>query len=117
MTWQEAKAVAERHLEHLALPPRLDGLTVQITDYEDEALLRFIKAEEPDITLHGQRMINQAFTRLLRKRGARTLTVPVRAADYFAWLGRFGIADGPSARAQYISWLTCPEPKFSPRPP
>ena len=115
MTWKQARIVAAQHCARINVPRRLDGVTVLITEYNDEDTLRFLKVEEPDITLQSQRMINQAFAREMYKRGARIESIPVSIADYFAWLGKFGIKDGPANRAQYVSWLTCPEPKFEPR--
>ncbi len=81
-------------------------MRVLITDYQDEQMLRFIKPEEPDITLAGQQMLNEAFAGEIRRRGGRVEFIPVRASDYFAWLGKFDLRDGPDNRAQFISWLT-----------
>jgi hypothetical protein len=114
MTWKQARIIALQHIARLNVPRGLDGVTIVITDYDDEDLLRFIKVEEPDITLESQRMINQAFAREMRKRGARIERVLVNVNDYFSWLGKFDLTDSPAMRAQYISWLTCPEPKFTP---
>jgi len=116
MTWKQARIIAAQHAARINLPRRLDGVTALITEYDDEDTLRFLKIEEPTLTLSSQRMINQAFARELRKRGARIQFVPVNIADYFGWLGRFGFTDNPGMRAQYISWLTCSEPKFDPQP-
>lgn len=115
MNWQTAKEIAEAHIHRLGVPAQMDDVKVQITDYDDEDTLRFLKTEEPDITLASQRMINQAFAREIRKRGARVEFVPVNIADYFAWLGKFSLTDSAGNRAQFISWLTSPEPKFTPQ--
>jgi hypothetical protein len=113
-SWKQARLVARRHIERLNLPSRLDGCTVQITDYDDEDTLRFLKVEEPEITLQSQRLINQAFAREMRKRGATVVLVPVRMNDYFGWLGRFDLKDEPANRAQFIAWLTAPAPRPQP---
>lgn len=115
-TWKQAKLVAGRHIARLNLPADMTGTKVLITDYDDQDTLRFLKTEEPEITLQSQRMINQAFARELRKRGARIQFVPVNVSDYFGWLGKFGLTDSNAMRAQYISWLTCPDPKPQPIP-
>jgi hypothetical protein len=114
MTWKKARMIALQHLARLQIPRRLEGITMQITEYDDEDTLRFLKAEEPDLTLESQRMINQAFIREVRKRGARIQSVPVRINDYFAWLAKYDLPNNAGNRAQYISWLTCPEPKATP---
>ncbi len=101
----------------LRLPGRLDGATVLITDYSDEETLRFLKTEEPDITLDGQRMLNEAFADEMRLRGGRVEFVPVNVSDYFTWLGKFSLADSPANRAQFISWLTSQESKPAPSAP
>jgi hypothetical protein len=111
MTWKEAKLIAVNHIRRLGLPRRLDGVLVLVTDYDDEGTLRFMKPEEPDITLQSQRLINQAFRREMRKRGARVRSVKVVRSDYFAWLARCKLKDSPANRAQFISWLTAPDPK------
>lgn len=114
MTWKEARIIAAQHCARVNIPRQLDGQTVLIPDYNDEHTLRFLKTEEPEITLASQRMINQAFGREMRKRGARLEFVRMDIAEYFAWLGRFGLKDSNHMRAQYSSWITCPEPKFQP---
>lgn len=115
MTWKQARFIAVGHLRRLQLPAQLHGSRVQLTDYDDEETLHFLKTEEPDLTLHAQRLINQAFAREIYKRGGDVEYVRVDVADYFGWLGRYNLADSPANRAQYISWLTCPEPKFTPQ--
>lgn len=102
-------------MARLNIPHRLNGVTVQITEYDDAATLKFLKPEEPDLTLQGQQLINQAFAREMRKRGAAVQFVPVKIDDYFGWLGKFDLKDNAGMRAQYISWLTCAEPKFQPQ--
>lgn len=109
--------IAAQHAARLKLPPRLDGVRMQISTYADHDTLRFVKAEEPEITLQSQGLINQAFARECRKRGAVVEFVPVDVRDYFAWIGRYDLANTAGNRAQYVSWLTCPEPKFEPKKP
>jgi hypothetical protein len=112
MTWKQARLIAIGHIRRLHLPAQLAGARVQITDYVDEDTLRFLKTDEPEITLHSQQLINQAFAREIRKRGGVVEFVPVDIAEFFAWLGKYALANTPANRAQYISWLTCPDPKF-----
>lgn len=114
MKTHEARKIAAGHARRLGIPARLDGITILLTDYDDEQTLRFLKTEEPDITLDAQRKLNAAFAGDMRRRGARVKFVPVAIADYFAWLGKFNLKDSAGKRAQYISWLTCPAPKFQP---
>ncbi len=95
--------IAAQHCARLNVPRRLDGVIVLISEYDDEQTLRFLKTEEPEITLESQRLINQAFSREMRKRGARIEMVPLNINDYFSWLGRFGLKDNNGMRAQYIS--------------
>ncbi len=111
MTWKEARLIAVTHIRRLGFPRRLDGKTVLLTEYEDEDTLRFMKHEEPGITLQSQRLINQAFARECRKRGAAVQMVKVDVAEYFAWIGRYQLRNTAGNRAQYIAWLTAPEPK------
>ena len=114
MKFAEAKRIAQNHIARLNLPKRMGGIVVQITQYDDEDTLRFLKTEEPDITLESQKLLNAAFAEEMSRRGAHVQFVPVNVADYFSWLGRFNIKDGPANRAQFISWLTAPEPKPTP---
>jgi hypothetical protein len=114
MTVQDADRIAAGHVQRLRLPARLDGLRVLLTDYADEDTLRFLKTEEPEITLAGQRMLNEAFARLIQRRGGRVSLVPVNVSDYFGWLGKFSLSDSPANRAQFIAWLTAPEPRPHP---
>jgi len=93
MTWKQARIIAAQHAARLQIPRDLRGVVVQITDYPDEETLRFLKPEEPDITLAGHRMINQALSRETRKRGARVEFVTVKSRDYFDWLTRFHLDD------------------------
>jgi hypothetical protein len=111
MTLKEAQIIAVRHIAQRQLPRRLDGVIVPIPAYTDEAALTFLKPEEPEITMASQRIINRAFAREVRKRGARVVFVPVDASDYFGWLGQFGSTDSPAMRAQYLLWIIAPEPK------
>jgi hypothetical protein len=115
MTKSDAIKIVAGHCARLKLPARLDGVRVLITDYQDEQILRFIKPEEPEITLATQRMLNEVFAGEIRRRGGNVQFVSVSTDDYFAWLGKFDLKDGPSRRAQFVSWLTCPEPKFTPQ--
>ena len=113
MTWKEARIIAAQHCARLNVPRNLTGVVVQITQYDEEPL-RFLKADEPEITLQSQRLINQAFAREMRKRGARIQEVPVAIGDYFAWIAKYELENTPANRAQYISWLTSPDPKPTP---
>lgn len=101
-------------MARLKVPSRLEGVKVLIADYQDEDTLRFLKAEEPELTLQSQRLINQAFAREMRKRGARVQDVPVKIDDYFAWLGKHELNNTPANRAQFIGWLTASDPKPTP---
>lgn len=114
MTWNEARLTVQRHIRRLGIPSRLDGVVVLITDYDDEDTLKFLKTEEPEITLKSQRMLNEVFAGEMRNRGGRIQFVHVVINDYFTWLGRYDLADSNTNRAQFISWLTAPEPKPKP---
>jgi hypothetical protein len=72
MTWKQARMIAAQHCARLNVPSRLDGVKVQITEYDYEGT---------DLTLADQRMINQAFEREMRKRGARVQFVPVNVDE------------------------------------
>jgi len=115
LTWKHARIIAAQHAARIDLPRRLDGAEVQIADYDDEGTLRFLKHDEPDLSLRDQQMINQAFARECRKRGARVRLVPVTVRDYFDWIADHRLVNTPGNRAQYVSWLTCGDPKFTPR--
>jgi hypothetical protein len=117
MTTRDPRQIVTRHIQRLRLPARLDGVRVQITVYDDEDTLRFMKNDEPDITLESQNAINAEFAKQMRRRGAEIQFVPVDIADYFAWLGRYQLQNVPANRAQYISWLTAPDPKPTPISP
>lgn len=86
-----------------------------MTDYADARTLKMLKPDEPELTIESQRMINQAFMRELHKRGARVRRVEVRADEYLTWLDQFGLRNSPENRAQFISWLTAPDPKPIPQ--
>jgi len=104
MTWKQARIRAAQICAQLDLPHQLPGVRVRVrvAAYDDEDTLRFLKSEEPDLSLREQELINQAFARELRKRGARVEFVLVSIADYFAWLGRENLENTPAARAQFI---------------
>lgn len=110
MTWKQARLIAVQHVRRLKIPRRLDGIPVKITTYDDEDTLRFIKPEEPELTLASQRLISQAFARELRKRGAHIEYVPVNVAKYLDWLADHDLKNNAGNRAQYIAWLTAPDP-------
>ena len=69
MSWKEAKAEAVRRIAVLPIPQDgdLSGLTVTVTQYEDEAALLFDGHQERH-TWHI--MVNTSIRRILRKRGA-----------------------------------------------
>ena len=117
MSPAQAAASARRHVARLQLPADLGGAQVLLTNYDDEDTLRFMKAEEPDLTLPIQHALNAAFAAEITRRNGRVRLIPVNIADYFAWLGRHLLSNTPANRAQYISWLTCPEPRFTPQEP
>ena len=105
MTWQSAKATAEEYLRRLNLPPDLTGATVKLADYETDDDLKFLKghAEWP---LEYHRMVNTAFARLLRKRGAKVEIVRLKMSGYFDWLAAEKKDNTPAHRAAYISLQT-----------
>jgi hypothetical protein len=52
----------------------------------------------------------------MRKRGATIQMVPVDINAAFDWLARYNLPNTPANRAQYIAWLTSPDPKPTPLP-
>lgn len=113
MTWKSARFVADQYLQKLNLPPRLDRAVIQLSDYESDEDLYFLKSSnEWGLAFH--RMVNEALARALRKRGAKIAFVLIRMKDYFAWLAKFDLPNTPANRAQFIGWSTAPEPKPQP---
>ncbi len=113
MTWSNAKEHALRLIETLNLPDDLHGSTIQLTDFEDEACLRFLKPDQ-DWGIEFHRMVNRSFSRELRKRGAKVEIIVIQLSHYFDWLVQFGLENTTANRAQYIGWVTAPEPKPTP---
>lgn len=114
MTWREVTTRAKAMIDRLGLTRvRLDGQTVLLTDYESDEALRFLKPDD-QYSLAGHRLLNSAFAREMKKRGADVEFVMVRMVDYFDWLARYDLENNPANRAQFISWLTAGEPKPEP---
>ncbi len=113
MTWQSAKSVAQECLAKMNLPPSLKGARIQLTDYESNADLKFLKgADEWQLEFH--RMVNGGIARELRKRGAKVEIIKISMADYFSWIAKHNLENSAANRAQYISWMTATEPKPTP---
>jgi len=93
---------------------RIDQITIQIADYDNEVSLRMLKPDEPALTLKCQRRMNQAIIQELESRGAKVRAVKVHAAAYLRWLSEHELVNNAGNRAQYVSWITSPEPRFLP---
>ncbi len=115
MTRKEVHRTASAFIRHLHLPRQVDGIAVLIADYADDAAIRILKPDNPGMTLRDQRALNQALARIMRRSGATVSFVPVDAAAYLGWLSAHGLSNNAGNRAQYVSWLTCPEPRFRPQ--
>lgn len=111
MTWKEARLTAINYIRRIGMPRRVDGLRVLLTEYPDAETLHFLR---PDDTLDGQRLISQAFAREVRKRGGTVEFIPITLSGYFDWLTEFRLPETPGNRAQYIAWITTPEPRPAP---
>jgi hypothetical protein len=81
----------------------------EIAAYNDEASLRAMKPDEPQLTLSVQRRINQALVDELRSRGVQVALIRVKADEYFKWLDSYGLENTEGNRAQYVAWTTCPD--------
>lgn len=111
MTWHEAKQVASRHFESLGSqwrargyrwPDCLRGAILPLTEYECDEDLRTLKPEEPPgMTCADQRIINRAFSRLVKKHGAFPRRHLVRTRDYLQWLAENGKKNSASSRAEF----------------
>ena len=97
----------------LNLPKNIAGVEVTLTDYESDETIRFIKPEE-QYRLEDHRKLNAAFASELQRRGATVRWIMVKIDDYFGFLAKYDLKNTPANRAQFISWLTSPEPKFTP---
>lgn len=113
MTWSSAKEAAKRAVAAMPLPPDIQGATIQLTDFEDEDVYRLIKGFD-EWSLEFHRMVNSAVKRLLAKRGAKVEIVMVRGSDFYDWLAKHDLENTTANRAQFIGWLTAPEPKPKP---
>jgi hypothetical protein len=100
-------------IEELNLPKNIVGVEFTLTDYESDKTIRFIKPEE-QYTLEDHRKLNAAFASELQRRGATVRWIMVKIDDYFSFLAKYDLKNTPANRAQFISWLTSPEPKFTP---
>ena len=87
MSWQNAKKVADDWCaKHLA-EVDLKGKLVQLVAFNDDETCRWFY---PDRDLGFHKMITTAIAREARKRGAKTIYVPVTKTDYL-----FGREDLP----------------------
>lgn len=109
LTWQEAKAAADKRLpvllEIYQELERIHGTPdlIPMTDYESEDDYIKILGTETNWNWHEHRMVNKALGRALRK-----LKLPVKffnltAPEYFAWLGPR--ENTTEMRAQFAEYL------------
>lgn len=97
--------IARAYLERMHLPQRLEGAVIQLTDYESDADLKFLKSSD-EWPLEFHREVNAAMSKELTKRGARVSIVKIRMADYFHWISKNKLKNTPANRAQFISEMT-----------
>lgn len=103
-TWQQAKRDAEKRVAMLPLPPgQLDGLSIVLTDYEDEVTYKFLCGLNNTWALDYHRVVNQAVRRILKKRGATINVFTIRMADYMKWLSDTNQDNTPANRAQFAN--------------
>lgn len=117
MTWTDANHEADRllavMLERIAAMPSAPT-EIQLTDYEDATAFGFLRPGNPWPFAFWQ-SVNRAVARKLRRRKLKVRVVTLRMADYFDWLARFGLSNTTENRAQFITWMTAPEPKPIPQ--
>lgn len=84
ITWDEAKKQAEWRIKQLPLPPdRLDGLVVQLFDYDNDATFAFERGGS--VTLHDHRVLLRAMKQLLKARGAEVHTFYTTIDSLISW--------------------------------
>ena len=106
MTKQQLRRRVQDYCAALHLPPRMEGVRVQLTEYPDADTLAFLR---PGEDLATQRAINAEFAAEVTRRGALPVFVTLHLDDYFTWLARFDLRDSPAVRAQFISWTSAPD--------
>lgn len=105
MTWQRAKKIAAQYAARLGLPPRLDGVTVKLADYETEATHSILKQGQ-QWSLEFERMVTRAFGRDLARRGAKVETVQIRLDEFMAWLEKEKLPNTTENRAAFVETKT-----------
>lgn len=114
MSHQSAKIIARSYLQRLGIEHAdLHGITIKLSEYQDQPTLDFLQPGNTwTLEFHG--MVNNALAREMKNRGAKVDFVPIILDAYFAWLAKFNLPNTPANRAQFISWMTAPDPKPDP---
>lgn len=109
---REARQRVAAMLEQIAAHGgRVDA--VALSDYADAETFEFITVR-PGWTFEEWRAVNQEAARLIEARGVAVRFVKVTLDDYFEFLARYDLKNTPANRAQFVGWLTCPEPRPAP---
>lgn len=85
MTWQTAKAEADRRIAQLPLPPepaRLDGLKITVLDFDSDAVCLLLTGVQP-VIFH--KTVIRAMRRQLESRGAIVHFKMIPIADTMDW--------------------------------
>jgi hypothetical protein len=84
MTWKHAQEEAQKRIAQLPLPPtgRLDGLEVNLLDFDSDAVCMLLTGEQP-VIFH--KTVIRAIKRDLEKRGASVFFRMVPLADTIEW--------------------------------
>ena len=104
---------ARDFFRRLTLPMDFHGAKVLLADYPDQETYSFLKTGD-DWPIAFHRKVNQGVAREFRKRNARVEFVTVTLSGFFDWLAKYDLPNTAATRAQYISWLTAPDPKPTP---
>jgi hypothetical protein len=87
---------------------------IPLTVYENEACFNFMLSAA-GWTFSEWQAVNREVVRQLRTEHKLNVSVvSVKLIEYFDFLARYDLADTPRNRAQFIAWLTAPEPKPEP---
>ncbi len=77
--------------------------TIRLAHYTDADLLRFVKPDEPEITLEIQQLLTFLTRDYLTQFGVKVILVPFDASKYLDWLARNSLPNNAHNRAGFVA--------------
>ena len=99
MNWAKLRESVEKWADGLGLPADMDGRTLLLVDFANEADCAFFY---PERSLVLQKAFTLALAKLARSRNARTAHVTINPDHYRAWLAAEKLEDTGEHREQFI---------------